>query len=203
VEFALVIPLVLLLLMSVVELALAVNGTMAVNRMSQQGAHTAAIMGDRAGADCLILSDIEAGISAPNDRSRILDVAIERTARLGTVDPVANSRQVYSRQQGVSLNCTMPNGSPPPITLPYVATVANYPETDRCPVLAGCPATATEPLRSTVDNIGVAIKYNHKWATPLGDILKYIFPGSENPLPGREAGWTFTQRNIFRMEPTL
>jgi hypothetical protein len=98
VEFALVIPLVMLLLMAVVELALAMNGTMAVNRMSQQGAHTASIMGDRAGADCLILSNIEAGISAPNDHDRILDVAIERTARLGMVDPVVNSRQLYSFQ---------------------------------------------------------------------------------------------------------
>jgi Flp pilus assembly protein TadG len=204
VEFALVIPLLLVFFMAIIELALAVNGVMAVNRASQYGAHTASIMGDRSGADCLILTDIEAGIAAPNNRNMIFDVSIERTARLGTVDPIANSRQVYSRVAGgPSLDCTMPNGSPPPVALPYTRTVANYPESDRCSVLAGCPATATEPLRSTVDNIGVAIKYRHQWATPLSPLLQAFFNATGNPLGGGDAGWTFTQRNIFRMEPQL
>ena len=49
------------------------------------------------------------------------------------------------------------------------------------------------PARSTVDNIGVAIRYRHQWVTPLNAI--YDFFGGGN------FGWEFTQRNIFRMEP--
>ena len=47
------------------------------------------------------------------------------------------------------------------------------------------------PARTTVDNIAVAISYTHDWITPLGTIL---------PLGGG-SGWTFEQRNVFRMEP--
>ena len=46
-----------------------------------------------------------------------------------------------------------------------------------------------------MDNIGVSVNYRHLWATPLNSV--YDFFGGGN------TGWSFTQRNIFRMEPTL
>ncbi len=88
------------------------------------------------------------------------------------------------------MTCTLPNGDE--ITLPYTLTENAYPESERCTALKGCPALQG---RSTVDNIAVGVKYRHDWITPMASVI--------TSLPGGKAGWTFTQRNIFRMEPTL
>jgi hypothetical protein len=182
VEFALVIPIFIVLFMGVIEVALAMNAVVGVNRASQQAAHTASIMGAQQAADCLILRDIEADIIAPNDRTKVREVRIQRTAMAGN--------QIYATQlytRGGSLDCTLPDGTT--ITLPYGLSAGGYPATDRCSVLAGCPG------RSTVDNVGVEIVYRHLWATPLNAMF--------GAFGGGDVGWTITQRNIFRMEPSL
>jgi hypothetical protein len=91
----------------------------------------------------------------------------------------------------------MPDGTS--MDLPYVLGERDglppYPEDRRCAVLGGCPNLADVPAHSTVDNVGVRVKYRHDWATPLNAIMDVFGGGS--------TGWTFTQRNIFRIEPTL
>jgi Flp pilus assembly protein TadG len=186
VEFALVVPLLVVLFMAVLELALAMNAVVGVNRASQQAAHTASIMGDRSGGDCLVLRDIEQAVMVPNDRSKIQDVTIERTAMVGNT---SYAQQTYTRTG--SMACTLPDGAT--ITVPYTLTTAGYPEDQRCTVLSGCPLLT--PARSTVDNVGVNIRYRHLWATPLNAIY--------GAFGGGDVGWNIAQRNIFRMEPTL
>jgi hypothetical protein len=191
VEFALVIPMVMLLVMAILEFALGFNAFVGLNRASQNAAHLAAVTGNQLGADCLILSRIEGDIQPPNDASDIRSVIIERTALAGNV---SYQQQTYSRP-GL-WDCTLPDGTE--VTVPYAPTanaggLPGYPEEQRCPVLDGC--AALDPPRSTVDNIGVRVQYRHRWATPLSTIM--------DVLPGGSEGWTFTQRNIFRMEPTL
>ena len=73
-----------------------------------------------------------------------------------------------------STNCTHPDGTV--AAVPYTLVSAGYPEDQRCTVLGGCP-TLTPP-RSTVDNIGVTVRYRHDWVTPLERL----------PRPAR-AGW--------------
>ena len=67
----------------------------------------------------------------------------------------------------------------------------------RCTVLPpnGCPTLT--PARTTVDTIAVQITYVYPWHTPLRALMG-MFGGS---LSG--SGFTFVQRNAFRMEPTL
>jgi len=192
VEFALVIPLLVFLFMAVIELALMLNAVIGVNRASQQGAHLAAILGNRTGADCMILRDIENDVMVPNDRTKILDVTIERTAMVGNT---VYARQTYARDASAAWNCTLPDGTTVANPLPYRLAANGYPETDRCVVLSGCPATGSVPARSTVDNVGVNIEYRHLWATPLNSIF--------GAFGGGDVGWTIRQRNIFRMEPVL
>lgn len=185
-EFALIVPILVLVFMGIVELALMFNAYVGVNRASQNGTHVAATIGNQAGADCLILRGIESDVTAPNDRSRINWVGIEYTSMAGN--------QVYLRQRydrTGSLTCTLPDGST--TTVPYTLSMNGYPEPVRCAVLAGCPDLT--PARSTVDNIGVSVNYRHRWATPLNAVYDFF--------DGGDAGWTFTQRNIFRVEPTL
>jgi Flp pilus assembly protein TadG len=190
VEFALVVPILTVTFMAVLEIALALNAVVGVNRASQQAAHTASIMGSRSGSDCTILRDIEGDVVVPNDRSKIIDVIIERTAMVGNT---SYQRQTYHRT-GTPTDCVLPDGST--IQVPYELDVASdYPEAVRCSTLTGCPAMGPVPARSTVDNVGVNIRYRHLWATPLNAIF--------NVFGGGDVGWTIAQRNIFRMEPIL
>jgi Flp pilus assembly protein TadG len=188
VEFALIIPITLILFMGLLEVALAYNAVVGVNRASQNGAHLAAIMGNQAGADCLILKEIEEDVIAPNDRAKISEVIIERTAMVGNT-----SYQQQTWQRTGSTNCTLPDTST--TTVPYTLTVNGYPEADRCSVLKGCTSPPFSSVRSTVDNVGVRIRYRHVWATPLNAAFSFFGGGN--------LGWNIEQRNIFRMEPVL
>lgn len=189
VELALVLPILLVLFMGIVELALALNAVIGVNRASQQAAHTAAILGNQAGSDCLILRDIEGDVMVPNDRNMILYVLVQRTAMVGNT-----SYETQRWDRTGTTNCVLPDGSAAQV--PYTLAVgSNYPEDVRCNTLTGCPAMGGIGARSTVDNVGVAIQYRHQWATPLNAML--------DVFGGNNAGWTINQRNIFRMEPIL
>ena len=190
VEFTMVIPFVIVLLMALLEMALALNASLAVNRASQNGAHLAAIAGNTLGADCLVLRQIEADVAVPNNSNNISEVIIERTAMVGNL---SYAQQTWTRSG--STTCTLPNGTD--VTVPYALTLAGYPESQRCTVLGGCAAMT--PARSTVDNIGVTVRYRHDWVTPLNGALTLLVQGGNSPSAG---GWNFEQRNIFRMEPT-
>jgi hypothetical protein len=191
VEFALVIPIVVVMLMALLETALALNASLAVNRASQHGAHLAASAGNIAGSDCLILTEIEQDMGVPNAAANIIEVIIERTALAGDT---SFAQQTWNRSGAT--DCTMPDGSTQPV--PYTLITAGYPEAQRCTVLGGCPSLT--PARTTVDNIGVGIRYRHDWVTPLNGALNLLVTGGAGSDSG---GWDFQQRNIFRMEPTL
>ena len=188
-EFAIVIPFLVVLFMGVIEFALAMGATLGVNRASQNAAHVAASAGGIAGADCLILRRIEQDLGIPNDAGRIQQVVISRQALAGNV---AYAQQTWSRAG--STDCTMADGTL--VRLPYTLIENGYPESQRCTVLAGCRLLT--PARSTVDNVGVQIRYEHDWVTPLEGAMGLIGDSAEGT-----DGWVFEQRNIFRMEPTL
>jgi hypothetical protein len=194
VEFSMVIPIVLVLVMGLLEMALALNASLAVNRASQHGAHLAASAGNLLGADCLILDSIEADMGVPNDPKKISEVIIERTALAGNF---SYANQTWSRTG--QTDCERPDGTT--VAVPYTLITNGYPETQRCAVLGGCPALV--PARSTVDNIGVTVRYTHDWVTPLNGALDLLVPGGGGNEGGDPAGWSFEQRNIFRMEPVL
>jgi hypothetical protein len=193
VEFALVLPFMMVLLMALLEIGLALNASLAINRASQNGAHVAATAGNQSGADCLILDSIERDLGVPNNPRNVSQVIIERAALAGNL---SYASQVWARSG--STNCLLPNGTP--TTIPYQLITVGYPESQRCSVLGGCP-TLTPP-RSTVDNIGVIVKYRHDWVTPLNGALDTLV-GSDGSDFGGSGGWVFERRNIFRVEPTL
>ena len=189
-----VIPMLMVLLMGLLELALALNASLAVNRASQQGAHVASSAGNVLGADCLILDAVEINLGTPNDADNISEVLIERAAMAGNV---AYAAQKWMRS-GVT-ECAYPDGAV--VEVPYTLVSDGYPETQRCPVLSGCPLLT--PARSTVDNIGVTVRYKHDWVTPLNGALTLLVPGGTSEGGSASGGWSFEQRNIFRMEPSL
>jgi hypothetical protein len=193
VEFALVLPFMIVLLMALLEVGLALNASLAINRASQNGAHLAATAGNQSGADCLILDSIERDVGVPNNPGNVSQVIIERAALAGNL---SYASQVWARSG--STDCLLPDGTP--TRIPYQLITVGYPESQRCSVLGGCP-TLTPP-RSTVDNIGVIVKYRHDWVTPLNGALDTLV-GSDGSGLGGSGGWNFERRNIFRVEPSL
>ena len=185
IEFALIVPLLMTMIMGVFEAGVALAANIGINRAAQSGAHMASAAGNIAGADCLILDEIERSVIVPNDRARIESVRIELTDLSGDAIYATNT---WSRSG--TTRCTVSNDLT--LDLPYTRQTEGYPDAQRCNVLSGCPTMT--PTRATVDNIGVAVRYQHDWITPLGSLL---------PLHGSldGTGWTFEQRNIFRMEP--
>lgn len=185
-----VIPMVVIMLMALLELALGLNASMAVNRASQHGAHIAASGGNVLGTDCLILERIEQDMHAPNKASNISEIVVERTALVGNLSYAQHKWGRYGET-----DCVRPDGTT--VKVPYTLAIPGYPEAQRCTVLGGCPTLS--PPRSTVDNVGVIVRYTHDWVTPLNGALDLLSPGNG----GSGTGWTFEQRNIFRIEPTL
>ena len=188
VEFALVFPIFVMLLLSVVEFAFLFEATLATNFASRNAALMAAEAGANTLADCAILAQIEKDLGAPNSQANIQSVTIYRADRAGNA--ISGEQNVYAR--GGPMTCTgftpstVPYGPPSPATYP----VGEYPTGGRCDVLAGC--TTTRPI----DSIGVKIVYRYRFVTPLKNLVGW--------LPGASAGYfDVTWSNVLRMEPVL
>jgi hypothetical protein len=193
VEFALVIPLFLALLMGVIEFSFMFNSTLAINFATRDASLIAAESGTQATADCAILARIEQSIGAPVDKTKtatsgIQSVTIYKADRAG--NPVAGVQTVYDRTGSMACAGFSPTG-----LLPYTRGTNGYPMGEaptggRCDILAGC--TASIPM----DSIGVRIVYRYYLHTPVRNLVNF--------LPGASGGYVdFSWSNVMRMEPIL
>jgi Flp pilus assembly protein TadG len=178
VEFAMLLPVLVLLLIGLMEFSLVWNSRNTVLFASRDGSMLAAEGGSLDGTDCVILKRIESDVVSPATALRLQQVAIYWSDRNG--DQIGSSQNVYTRTGSTS--CTYPDGTT--ITVPYTLATAAYPESVRCSVLAGCGGSHT-----TVDTIGVRITYQHFWLTSF-----VRFAGNSV---------TFTEASITRAEPQL
>jgi TadE-like protein len=182
VEFALVFPIFILLIVGLIEFAFAFNALLSVNFASRDAALLAAEAGEDSGSDCVVLMSIDEDVQPPASRVRISEVRIYWADSQGS----ELAAQVYARSG--STTCTMPDSSV--VTVPYTLQGgSDYPENERCSVLAGCPE---DPGHTELDNVGVSITYAYTWVTPMAKII--TFGG---------AGFTLTHANVMRMEPVL
>ena len=190
VEFAIVVPVFLLLIVGLIEFAFAFNADLTTNSASRAAGLVAAEAGTQSSADCLILNAIETSFTAPADVRQISQIDIQRTNPSG-----ATVYATSSYQRTGSMTCTRASGAT--ITVPYSATASGYPAAQRCNVLGptGCPTLT--PVRTTVDTIAVQITYVYPWHTPLASLVSFL----HSSLSG--TGFTFVERNVFRMEPVL
>ena len=195
VEFALVFPLFMLLLLFIIEFAFVFSALLGVNYASRNGALIAAEAGNDVLADCVILQQVENSIGAPGNKANITTVTIYRTDQTGspqagpltytrgggttTCTKGATTLQVpYSSCNGALINGTAELG---------LCAAGTYTYDQRCNVLKGC----TDLGRTQIDTIGVEITYRHTWITPIRNF----------GLAG--TGVTLTQSNAMRMEPIL
>jgi Flp pilus assembly protein TadG len=189
VEFALIFPLFIILVMGVIEFGLAFNAILGVNRSSQQAVLVASEVGNDPAADCYILQAVEQAIQVPNSEQNIVHVQIQWTNPSGGT---VYAMDAYDRSG--STNCTSAGGST--ITVPYTATSSGYRPSQRCNIIAGCPTISSS--HNTVDTIGVTVRYQYTWKTPIGSLLRFI--GGSNTWG---SGMTFNKRNVMRIEPIL
>ncbi len=182
VEFAMVFPIFVTLVMGLIEFSFVFNAMLSVNYAARDAALAAAEAGDTLGADCVILSTIESAIGAPTADDRIQMVEIYETTPNGGMTGTAT---IYSRSGSTS--CTFVDGTT--ATVPYSRTQNGYPEANRCNILGGCDLAL---VNDTVDNVGVRVTYRHQWVTPL-----------RNFVGGGPGGLLFDRSSIMRMEPVL
>jgi Flp pilus assembly protein TadG len=198
VEFSLVLPLFVVLLLAVIEFAMVFSSLLDVNYASRNAALTGAEAGNRLGADCAILDSIAVSINAPANASNITEVDIfDSNAQGQPVNPgtgAVDSSQVNVWLRTGSTACSYNGRS---FTVPYTLQSAGYPEPYRCNYLN---AAACVPPRynGTLDTLGVKITYDYKYFTPLGAAIQLLGLGN-----GMNLSWTFTQTNEIRMEPVL
>ena len=179
VEFALVFPLFIVLLLGIIEFAFLFNALLSVNYSARDAALAAAEAGDVVGANCVIVDSVDAAVSAPASDNRIVKVEIYQATPNGVM---IGAPTVFTRGGSTSGAACGTTG----LTIPYTRTADGYPETNRCTILAGCGVGHV-----TVDNVAVRVTYTHTYVTPLQNFL------------GGGTTLTFDRSSVMRMEPVL
>ena len=182
VEFALVLPLFLLILIALIEFAFAFSTLNSLNYTARDVALVAAEGGDRSGTDCTALQVLERELGQASNAGGVLAVEIYWSDQNGAL----LSGQVNRYNRTGSMTCAGLDGTT--VTLPYSAAGSTYPESIRCNVLSGVSCVAGH---SRLDTIGVRVTYAYGWKTPLGALLG----GIGAPL--------FAATQQMQMEPVL
>lgn len=185
VEFALVFPIFLIVIIAFIEFAFAFSTLNSLNFVARDIAQYAAEAGNQQGSDCSTLTLLEKELSASTSPSGLTGVLIYWSDGNGNIVN-ANADQ-YSRTG--SMTCTDVNGVSQ--TLPYTVVSATYTATSRCTVLLGCPSPPAAVNHPTLDTIGVRLTYVYSWKTPLASLLTFT------------SAPTFTSTQQVRMEPVL
>lgn len=181
VEFALILPLFVTMMLAVVEFAFVFNAVLGVNYASRNAALLAAEGGNELHSDCVILRSVERDLQGPTDPARVLRVEIYRADESGAV---IGSPTIYLRGAATT-TCSYADGTV--IEVPYGRSSNGYPEASRCNWLAGCGPGSSGP-----DLVGVRVAYHHTWVTPLRSFVG-----------GNPGGLSFDRSNVMRMEPVL
>ena len=193
VEFALVLPLLLVLVVGVLEFGFLLNANLSISYATRDAALVAAEAGDNSGADCLILKKIEDDITPPADDAAIQGVQIYWSDQNGNV--LSGAINSYTRSGSTTCNVNGTN-----VTVPYSASgPLLYPAADRCNVILG---TGCASGHTGLDTIGVKLTYQYGWHTPLRCLVSFLGKGNGGCW-SNIAGWTLVSSNAMRMEPVL
>jgi len=185
VEFALVIPVFLLVFVAIAEFSFLFTAYSSIGYASHDAVQLAAELGNATGADAAILQRVDQDVQAPADPTKIVSVDIYwvNTA-FSDARPVSGAENIWNYDGG-SHSYQLPDGSF--ILLPFVPGATGYPIANRCNVNQGIGCATSH---ATVDTIAVKITYQYVWITP--------FPGM---IGGSTTGPRLTSTNIMRLEP--
>jgi Flp pilus assembly protein TadG len=198
VEFVLVFPIMVVLIMGFIEFAFAFNALLSMNYATRNGALVAAEAGNSPGGDCFVLNNVDSSVGPPANAAYITQVQIFWTDANGEPldtsgnlwsagDATPQAANTYVRASALQ-NCPDSEDSP---QIFYTRTANNYPLSARCNDILGNLASCRSG-HATLDEIGVQVTYNDAWKTPLHDLVG---------LSG--SGFTLVQANEMRMEPVI
>jgi Flp pilus assembly protein TadG len=188
VEFALVVPIFLILFIGIIEFAFVFSAALGLNNATRSASLVAAEAGNTSGADCAILNSIQQSIRSPMVLLPGDSVTIAQADRNGK--PIAGRQDVWN-YTAAAQPCTSATRT---YSVNFTQASATYPATGsensggRCDILQGCSATV--PL----DSVAVSITYHYNYHTPLGNFLA---------LHGWGSGFDLTWSNVMRLEPIL
>ena len=191
VEFALVFPLFILLVMAVIEFAFAFNANLAIAFASRDAALVGAEAGDSLGSDLVIIQSVMNDVGAPADRNQVTSIEIYWADQNGNYKS-GNSSLSNLWVYGSSTSYTYPDHTT--ITVPFTRSTNGYPEASRCNIVAGCPGHTP-----SVDTIGIRVAYHYTWKTPMSGLIGLAGQGPA----WSSSGFDFARSNAMRMEPVL
>ena len=184
VEFALVIPIFMLIVVAIAEFSFLFTSYVSIGYASHDASQVAATLGNTPGADAAILQRIDNDVNTPADPNRIKEVDIywvDTSSNNGS--PVGGAVTTYT--YGGTHSFTLPDLST--ISLPFTQTANGYPEASRCDVNKGVGCVSGH---TTVDTIAVKIVYQYVWITPFPQLIN-----------GSATGPVLTSINVMRLEP--
>jgi hypothetical protein len=201
VEFAMLVPVFLLILLGMLEFGFAFNHNLTLQVATREGARAGAAMADGSqidtscggtritavNVDPLIIAAVERVLQSPGsmvDMAQIANVQIYKVSTDGTVIGPAN---VWKYRPGNAANPAVPCVSPP-------QTLAFY-EFSHGWDTATCPSANCRDNGATPDSIGVSITYTYQFRSALGGILRFI--GGTN--------WSsiqMTDKTVMALQPT-
>jgi len=185
VEFALVLPIFVMVIIAFIEFAFAFSTQNSLSFAARDLALYGAEAGNQAGSDCSALTLLERELGSSTKPSGIASVLIYWSDRNGAI--LNGAANQYDR--GGTLTCTDLGGVSR--SLPYTVVASTYPEASRCTVLRGCPSPPAAINHPSIDTVGVRITYAYHWRTPLAELLGITGPS------------TFTATQQMRLEPVL
>jgi hypothetical protein len=183
VEFALIVPVFVLCLMGMLEFGLAFNHNMTLEYATREGSRTAAGLGDGGSTNCLAgvdLNNIDAQIVAgvqrilkspgsPIDMAAVTDIAIFQADANG--QPIGSAINVWRYTPGAGPDIDPGLGID---RLDFSQNSVGWPVCSR--------NTGPNP-----DSVGVRVRYNYAFQTPLGGIAGFFSNGPQTLIAMTDA----------------
>ncbi len=198
VEFTLVIPLFLLILLAMLEFGFAFNHRMTLEYATREGARAGAAMAngtitdsacvDAAGVpraltaadvDPLVIAAVQRVLESPGSMVRLDQIGEVRIYKANASGGEAGPTNVWVYAKGAG---------------PAVPCMASPPNLDFRLTSGGWSASGRSN-GINADSIGVSITYTYRFNTPLQGILRFLFGSSGATLP-------ITDRSVMALNPT-
>jgi hypothetical protein len=194
VEFALVVPIVILLVVSVAELGLAFGDAQTIGYGSREGARAGSALArggvrdcssgdDPAGVDAAIVSAVQRILKSPGsgiDISRVTDIRIFRASSSGAeISGTTNVWRYVGEQQGVEVD-PGPGFTAIDFAPPSVVT---------------WPACVRDNGGASPDSIGVTVNYRYDFRTPVPSVI--------NAIAGGGLSLPLSETTVMSLNPSL
>jgi Flp pilus assembly protein TadG len=187
VEFAMLVPVFMLILLGLLEFGMVFDHTMTITTATREGARNGAAFANgnsttmicttSVDVDKYIIAAVQRVLKAPGSRvvvSRVQEIDIYKAAANGTPSGTAINAWTYSAGAGPVVD-----GAP----LDFVQGTVNW---DAC---------TRDNTGTTPDSLGVSIRYNYQFQTPLAAVIGFFGPAGTG-------GLTISDRTVMSLNPT-